>query len=170
MNKDVIQVPRYDESGNVIDYIARSNVDIQRDILHTVLILGQLSNGEYMISRLPEGETFWQSGLLATSIATIVRQGESDAEAIQRALKKELHVEGIPYRILASDVWFEHDGYRRWFTFAIVENIQFYQFEPDKIGHFSFFDKDALHKLYMSSLDDFSPSLRCFWKLCHEKL
>lgn len=98
MQHDFYPVDVLDRSGKVVGSKPRKDIDKITDIFHAVHILLITPVGEVVMSMIPVREDLPNvyAGKLGTTVATIRRSSETDDQAAQRAVSRELFIDDMP--------------------------------------------------------------------------
>ncbi|HEX6462263.1 MAG TPA: hypothetical protein VFZ58_03235 [Candidatus Saccharimonadales bacterium] len=158
--------------GTVSHTKARQDVDKTKDTYHAIYVLLITPEKDILLNVIPTRKDLpnLYSSRYGTTVATIRRHGETADEAAERAVSRELFIEGAKPIRLGESFEVLPDGHK------VLASAYYFQSEtPDTyssvdIGRLVAMTPKELDILVEADSEDLAPTLTMFWQKYRSKL
>ena len=154
-------------SGTVVGSKVREDVDRTADALSSVYVHVVTPSERLALQVIPQKDASKKlyGGLLGSTAAALVLEGEDPDDAAVRTLQRELFVSFARPESLGWHLFKDENGaVRRRATYVWKSKQETLEFDPKKIGDLTYMDRPTLEKKIANEPEAFAASFLDDWK------
>jgi len=153
-------------SGTIIGTKLRKDIDKKQDIYHSVYVLLITPQGEVALSRIKERSDLpnLYVDLYGTTIATIVRTGESSDEAARRAMSRELFIDEAVAVFVGETFETLRDKKKAMMSFFYVIGDPPDTYSQTDLSPLELFSPTEVSRQLHDRREEFAPTFQLLWE------